>query len=112
MSDTAQVRFTSKGEDLITEDVLNGKKNKKEKNKKKTSQGEDLITADVLNGKQFTKKKYFISWLNAVNIRGQWLFSKCNRALTFAETLSVITDAAFTRTGYLETHSPTLKPKP
>ena len=39
MSDTAQVRFTSKGEDLITEDVLNGKKNKKEKNKKKNIAG-------------------------------------------------------------------------
>ncbi len=38
MSDTAQVRFTSKGEDRITEDVLNGKKNKKrENNKKETS---------------------------------------------------------------------------
>ena len=31
MAETAQVRFTSKGEDKITEDVLSGKKIKKKK---------------------------------------------------------------------------------
>ena len=65
MAETAQVRFTSKGE--------------------------DSIPFDVLSGKESHKVPHIVT-----------LHSKCNGALTFSEILSGITDAAFTRTDYLE----------